>query len=660
MVKVLRRSHVIKTGRFFIFFLLGLFTLPTAEASVKVYAEVDRNNMYESDTFTYTVTVEMPSDGVSVGEPKLPNIAGSFDLLNSQVMRSSQSSLVNGDFEVKKSIIYNFMMAPKKVGQLKLGPSTVLVDGKTMKTKDISVRVQKETQQRAQNQGQDRYNQRRNRQRSQNRRMDPFEDMDSMFSQLLRRQRGGFMGGGPGNAGPPIDPEDSFFIKVVVDKAKIYVGEQVTATWYLYTRGQVRDIDTLKYPSLNGFWKEDIEVATRLNFQREIVNGVAYNRALLASYALFPIKSGSIEIDAYEAKCSILLPSFGFGKTVQGTKKSQVLTLKVEDLPLEGKPDNFTGGVGNFTLTHKLDINSVPANQPVKLNIKFEGQGNAKLINLPTIDLPSTIEMYDKQSTAKFFKNGKSYKDYEILLVPKEEGEVLVPEMSFSAFDPEAEQYYEINPVPELFLSVTRAREGSKISDVPLQDLESSEEEPEQAYIPVIATTWDGAGTSFLLQKNTLFWAVLYFFIFASFIYIFLRELGLTQRKKTLQKLIQARFKKIDQLSTQSENWRDVGAELTNMMYLCLGAVSGEGGASLEFDKMIENSPPSVRRELSSEILKRVKACETISFAPESIVGSLKDPKNIKEQIKGINKLAIKMIDMGFGDSKGESFIEKS
>ena len=63
---------------------------------------------------------------------------------------------------------------------------------------------------------------------------------------------------GAGESGEAIDPKDAFFIQAEVDKSEAYVGEQVTASWYLYTRGMIRDLDTLKYPALKGFWKEDI------------------------------------------------------------------------------------------------------------------------------------------------------------------------------------------------------------------------------------------------------------------------------------------------------------------------------------------------------------------------------------------------------------------
>ena len=117
---------------------------------------------------------------------------------------------------------------------------------------------------------------------------------------------------GPSQDRADVDGGELFFIDVEVDKNQVYEGEQVTATYYIYSRGRVTEIDTLKYPTLAGFWKEDIELATRLNFRPTIINGIRYNRALLASYALFPIKAGKAVIDPYKAKCKVVnAPSFG-------------------------------------------------------------------------------------------------------------------------------------------------------------------------------------------------------------------------------------------------------------------------------------------------------------------------------------------------------------
>ena len=85
------------------------------------------------------------------------------------------------------------------------------------------------------------------------------------------------------------------------------------------------------------------------------------------------------------------------------------------------------------------------------------------------------------------------------------------------------------------------------------------------------------------------------------------------------------------------------------MMYLSLGAVSDQGGSGLEFDKMLESAPPSVKRELASEIKKTMKECETLSFAPDAVVGDLKN--DVSSKVKKVNALVKKMIDVGIGDN---------
>ncbi len=644
---MLKRSPALKIGNLILIFAFFIFTAQ-AFASITVDATVDRNKLYPGDTFTYTVSISVASDNsVGISNPDLPDILGKFDILKTWASTESRTSFVNGDYQIKNTKHFNYMFTPKKTGKIVLGVTKVNVDGKIYKTKAIVVDVarsgakpddQVNNGRQARNRGQ------RPRGRFGNT-PDPFDDL---FSQLLKRH------GNPGMLGnsDPINPEDAFFIKVVVDKAKVYVGEQVTASWYLYTRGDVRDIDTLKYPSLNGFWKEDIEVATRLTFNREIVNGVAYKRALLASYALFPINSGPNIIDAYEARCGILLPGFGFGKTVKSVKKSQELTIQVMDLPVENKPETFNGGVGQFRLSSKIDTQSIEANQPLTLTLRFEGKGNAKLINLPTLDLPENLQLYDKNSEAKFFKSGKSFKEFKILLVPREEGDLTIPAMKFSAFDPEKVEYYDLES-DSFNVKVLKAKPGSKITAIPLETKKATAK-PEE-YQPQIQPDWDHMKVSQLFKINGWAWLGIYLLIFMVMIYLYLREMGLTQRKKTIQKLIQSKFKSIDSLSNKEENWRDVGSELTNMIYMCLGAVSDSGGSGYEFDKLLEMAPPSVKRELSEVITKKMKQCETISFAPDSVVGDLKSKKNIKTQVKEVNQLVIKLIDIGMGETDIEN-----
>ncbi|MEO0335281.1 MAG: BatD family protein, partial [Pseudomonadota bacterium] len=232
-----------------VFFIFALVFPPAAEADdeVKVFATVDRNQMRVGDTFTYKVTVSSRGT-LTAGAPSLPSL-NDFDMLNSWTSQQSQSVLSNGKFEVTQSRIFNYMLAPKKEGKLTIRGATVIAGNKTYVTKPISVVVSKSN-------GLTKRRKPRQRQGLGQGQQDPFQAMEDAFADLLNR------GMNDGFQSQPTNPDEAFFIQVDVDKTEAFVGEQVTVAWYLYTRGQIRDIDTLKYPSLNGFWKEEIQLAT--------------------------------------------------------------------------------------------------------------------------------------------------------------------------------------------------------------------------------------------------------------------------------------------------------------------------------------------------------------------------------------------------------------
>jgi hypothetical protein len=398
------------------------------QADVKVEATIDRENntVGVGEQFTYTISVNS-SEPQTLGSPRLPDLEG-FQILGQNDQVQTQSFMSGGVFQIQQTYLFNFMLAATKKGKLTIGPAEMVVAGQTYKTKPVTLNVDAG---------------RRSAPPSQRPSQDPFAndpflgDADDVFNQLLQR-RGGIPNQG-GTRTQPTNPDEAFFLQVEVDKTEVFEGEQVTATYYLMTPYQVRDIDTLKYPSLKGFWKEDIEIATRLNFQREIVNGVAYNKALLASYALFPIKAGEAVIDSYKAKCTILtqMNMLGMGTPYQFTKASAPVKIKVKPLPKDTQPKDFSGAVGQFNVTAKIEGagNRVPVNQPFTLKVRVEGRGNAKVIELPPLELPQDLELYDQKSESKFFKDGTSFKEFNLLLIPRRTGEFTIPAVGVSSFD---------------------------------------------------------------------------------------------------------------------------------------------------------------------------------------------------------------------------------
>lgn len=599
---------------------LSLFFVTTAVADdVKVFATVDRNAMRVGDTFTYRVTVSS-SGALAAGAPNLPNL-DDFDLLNSWTSQQSQSVLSNGKFEVTQSRIFNYMLAPKKDGPVTLEGATVIAGDKTYVTKPITLKVAKANAPRPRRQPQPGGQPR-----------DPFRAMEDAFADLLNR------GMDDGFRSQPTNPNESFFIQVDVDKTEAFVGEQITVSWYLYTRGQIRDIDTLKYPSLNGFWKEEIQLATRLNFSREVVNGVPYQKALLASFALFPIKEGTAKIDPYKAKCTVFTPSrFGFGRPFQATKISKTVKVKVKPLPVDTQPKDFSGAVGAYQVSSSVDTDSTAVNQPVTLKIRFEGSGNAKLIDIPYMELPKSFEQYDSKNEAKYFKNGESFKEFEVLMIPREPGDFTIPSISVSMFNPDSGEYYQA--ITNQHAIQILPGEGQDV--IPSSPLAKTNESPEQSS-PQLLLDY-GASASFPLAERAAIWAGLYLLSFALLLFRGFKEFGWGKSQKDLEDLLAKRVQLLRQAQRQ-EDFRGVGVGGMNCLYSVLGEVSGQGGANQELEKLLQKSPPSVRRELSEDLEKLLRYFETLSFAPDEVIGPLKQDEAMKQQIAKLEKVLSRAI----------------
>lgn len=624
-----------KIGKNYLFaFLLLLSTVFSVQADVVVNSLVDRNQLRVGDTFKLTVEV---SSGKSVSidsEPRLPSLQG-VDLLNAWSEQESRQTFVNGDFRFQISTKYNYMLAATKEGSINIGGVEVVVAGKVYRTKPISVKVFKASSQAPA----------LKRQRRQRQAQDPFEEMEDAFAQLLRRRpRAGI-------TTQPTNSSEAFFIQVEVDKTDVYVGEQVTASWYLYTRGHIRDIDTLKYPTLKGFWKEDIEIATRLVFENEIINGIQYRKALLAKYALFPIKKGKSLIDAYKAKCTVLTSTaFGFGQPRAYTKASKPVKINVLPTPLKEQPKDFAGVVGRFNVSSKLESNTVPANQPITMKIRFEGRGNAKLIDLPEFELPASVELYDTKKESKFYKNGTSYKEFEVLLIPREEGEIKIPAMSVSFFDPENKIYY-TKKTPEATIKVTAGKDTQSMASSPAVsgDLDQMDSElSKKIFKPGLLLAWDSEKND-LAKVKGISWFIVYLLAFAFLIWRMFKEFGWGKRKQSIEQTLQERIKAMRHEVTKGE-WRQVGIQGTNAIYYILGEISGVRGGNAKLDDLLKSTPPSVRNKYGEEIKKVLSQFELLGFAPEEVVGKYKEKAELKKCVATVEKLLQRLVKVGVED----------
>ncbi|MGE3759966.1 MAG: BatD family protein [Pseudobdellovibrionaceae bacterium] len=609
--------------------LLVMSAAPLQAASgVEVTATVDRNEVGVGDVINLVLSVTA-QDSINVERPRLPEIPG-LELINESSGMETRSSYTNGQFVTQQSRNFTYMMAVLTPGKLTIPEIHVSVDNKPYVTKKIELQVSNQR------------SQQRPRGRAQ---PDPFsmlDDEEELFRQMLQRHFPGQGGPPPGQVTPPTNPNEAFFIQAVVDKNKAYVGEQITVGFWLYTRGQIRDIDTLKYPDLKSFWKEELEMSTRLNFEQAVVNGIAYQRALLVSYALFPIKAGKAKIDPYKAKCTVLTPStFGFGRPYVFTKASREIEIDVEEVPVQGRPANFTGAVGHFRASAAFEPVTGSTNQPVTLRIRFEGQGNAKLIELPKLELPPSFELYDQKSQAKFMKDGSSFKEFEVLIIPREPGVFNIAPVQMAVFDPDAKKFTVATTQP---LNITVTGQGG--SAPPPQANAKGTPQPAGPQEPQLPPPADFAG----VEGSTTLVSLLFTILLFGSVIIFLgwtawRKLRTKPKKLSLKLVLNRRMKNIRAMVDKKE-FRRAGVEMTNAAYYILGQLSDLGGASRELSTLIEKTPPSLRNELSGQIKDILAQCEALSFAPENMIGDMTSAAKIEALLKQFESVWSKAIEL--------------
>lgn len=645
-----------KTGNILFFLSFIFFGLFAQAAGTTVQSTVDRNEMGLGDTFTLSVVVTS-SEEVDIQEPRLPDLDG-FDLLNNWQSNAVAQKLINTpsgmQFETQRRKEFHYQLSPRKTGTLSVSSFELVIGGKVHRTQPIVIKVgqqgsspQKGPKRPAMPPGFE----------------DPFESMDNaeqeIFDQLLRqrqrllqqqmgRTQEDDFGNLPSAQGLPeaafrslpTNPNEAFFISVEVDKTEVYEGEQVTANWYIYTRGQMETLDRLKFPSLKGYWKEIIEEVPSIQFTEEVVNGVPWKKALLASHALFPIKAGTATIDEYKIKSRVRLPTQGYGfygKPYEYTKSSASVPIKVKPLPVEGRPSDFTGAVGQFEFHASVENTNVLVNQPFSLKLRFEGSGNAKMIDLPALNLPTGLEQYDSKSESKFFKNGRSFKEFEVLVIPRQEGSMTLLGLSVSMFDPQTKKYYTRSTEP-ITLTVSNnpnapVGASSRMADAGKKEAAKVVENR----LPDPIMQWQPAAEASVLYRPWL-WAVLYSAVAAVLLFKARLEFGWGRRRRTLKELVQKRLKHVDMALGKSD-YRNVGVEMTNTFYTVLGEVSGTGGAAMELERLLEVIPPSIRRDHGDEIAKSFEFFQTLSFAPEEMLGKMKEKETLKSQVDHAKKV---------------------
>lgn len=445
----------------FIFTFIALCTSMVAMAQFQLKAEVSSQSIGINQRIE--VRFSMNDDGDDFRRPQFEN----FDIVGGP-MQSLNRSWVNGKTSMEKS--FSFFLQPKKKGNLVIGPASVVFEGKLYKSQPVTIKVGDAVKEEP---------------RQQPRNRDPFaaffgDDEDDYYNRRQQQQV-------PQNIG------EGIHLVAKVSKTSAYLNEPVTVEYGLYVshRAGFNSLNVKSTPKYEGFWNHMME-QKQMQVTEAKLNGKSYRYIALQKAVLLPQKEGTLKIDPLELEIDeqyftgrtdiFGIPEIGVRKRVYSSGTKQI---QVKALPLNQQPAGFTGGVGSYSFSAKLNKNKVKANEPLELTLTVQGKGNLDLLTLPKPVVPQALELYDPEKIDRVTKNMLSgmegSKSEKYVIVPQYKGSYTIEPVSFSYFDIASKSYktitsdsitIEVTDGPELPTNASLKGNAETVSKLEIQPLE--------------------------------------------------------------------------------------------------------------------------------------------------------------------------------------------
>lgn len=262
-----------------------------------------------------------------------------------------------------------------------------------------------------------------------------------------------------------------FTVHANISKKSAYVGEPIVIEYWLYDFGGLQEIEVQKWPSFNGFWKEDLEITNQFRFESLLINNEIGRRAFISRYALYGLRPGKFRLDRLNIRGAYVsrMRGNGFFLAQQrriGTHGSQDIEIEVLPLPTEGRPTPFSGAVGSFQLQLESEKSIVPQHSPVTFTLTLSGEGNFQSVDAIPIPLPPGFEVYDSKSGARgttplgMRKDLSSQKVFQVTAIPRSAGKFTIAPIEWNYFDPKKKTYEKLVTKP-LEIEVTESAMGA-------------------------------------------------------------------------------------------------------------------------------------------------------------------------------------------------------
>jgi hypothetical protein len=362
---------------------VAAFLFAAQAGAEAIQATVDRQETTVEEPLVLTITVF----GSQTAQPRLPELPD-FDVRPAGT--ATQIQIING--QATASVSHNFRLVPRRAGTFTVGPASVEIEGRTYQSQPFAVRI------------------------------------------LPASER-------------PVGERELFLTATVSDREP-FVGQQVLYTWKFYRRVRIGDarLEGYEFP---GFAVED------LGDIREYQAALDGKQYLVSEFrrALFPQREGRLAVKGPDLTCTVVVQRRGarrslfddvFGRLDTETRVLRSEPVELTVRPLPPAPPGFSGLIGRFAVASELSKREVQVGESTTWRLSVSGSGNAQLIGEPPLPELAAFKVYADKPEASLdrsFDGLTGRKSWSKALVPLAPGELALPALSLTYFDPASASY---------------------------------------------------------------------------------------------------------------------------------------------------------------------------------------------------------------------------
>ena len=393
-----------RRGFFFaaVFLVAGVAIAGAAEPSLEVHLDPPKIGI--EDTTVLVVRILEPEGTAEVDLGKLENLE-----VVSGPSTKTEFSWING--AATRAVSYSYVVQGLEVGAAAIGPVTVRLGETQLSSGVVSAEIVPGSI----------IQQRQQRRRSPFL-FDPFED----FAPRRQQHR-----------------SVQVVLRQLVSATQVVLGQPVRVAVVLdTTAGGVDGFEWTTPPSYPGWWAQRIEPPERVTGEVVEIDGVRFNRFVVARHVLVPLKAGQLEVPRVGARIGFRTASL-FSPQQVVERATEARTVDVSQRPRP--PAGFSGAVGDLRYVATIEPETIDFGESAVMTVELRGNGNLPLVEAPSL-WPACLdcEIYppEEESNVVVDEGGiHGRRAWRTTLVPRISGEIELEPVMLAVFDPAAGHY---------------------------------------------------------------------------------------------------------------------------------------------------------------------------------------------------------------------------